>query len=61
MALFNQGSYGEVLEIIARETINAFVTARLNVRLASDALEGIFRFALFFVSILSNGAKNDWD
>lgn len=33
MALFSQGSYTEVLEIIARETIHAFVEARLN---ASD-------------------------
>ena len=31
MALFSQGAYGEVLDIIARETINAFVHAHLNV------------------------------
>ena len=32
MALFSQGSYGEFLDIIARETVQAFVEARLNVR-----------------------------
>jgi hypothetical protein len=31
MALFSQGSYSELLEIIARETVQAFVEARLNV------------------------------
>jgi hypothetical protein len=31
MALFSQGAYGEVLVIIARETIQAFVDARLHV------------------------------
>ena len=33
MALFSQGSYGELLEIIARENVQAYVDARLNVRL----------------------------
>jgi hypothetical protein len=31
MALFSQGSYSELLDIIARETIQAFIDARLNV------------------------------
>ena len=31
MALFSQGSYGEFLDIIARETVQAFVEARFNV------------------------------
>ncbi|CAM4740066.1 unnamed protein product [Rotaria magnacalcarata] len=30
MALFSQGSYSELLEIIARETVQAYVDARLN-------------------------------
>ncbi len=31
MALFSQGSYSELLEMIARETVQAYVEARLNV------------------------------
>jgi hypothetical protein len=31
MALFSQGSYSELLEIIAQETVQAYVEARLNV------------------------------
>jgi len=31
MALFSQGSYSEFLGIVARETVQAFVEARLNV------------------------------
>ncbi len=31
MALFSQGSYSELLDIIARETVQAFIDARLNV------------------------------
>ncbi|CAF2725510.1 unnamed protein product [Rotaria sp. Silwood2] len=30
MALFSQGSYSELLEIVARETVQAYVEARLN-------------------------------
>jgi hypothetical protein len=31
MALFSQGAYSEFIEIIARETVQAYVEARLNV------------------------------
>lgn len=32
MVLFSQGSYSELLEIIARETVQAYIEARLHVR-----------------------------
>lgn len=31
MGLFSQGSYSEFLEIIAKETVQAYVEARFNV------------------------------
>lgn len=33
MAIFSQGSYSELLEIIAQETVQAYVDARFNVSL----------------------------
>lgn len=59
MALFSQGAYGEFLEIIAKESINAYVDARLNV-----GEIGMMKKRMtipFSISFLLNELKNDWE